>query len=672
MRTFETFGNHLFDRKKMAEHLPRPIYLKLMDAIRNEVALDRSTADAIAHAMKTWAIAQGATHFSHLFLPLSGVSAEKHEAFLSKEEDEILVRFSGSQLIKGETDGSSFPTGGLRQTFEARGYTYWDITSSPFVRGHVLYVPSIFVSYRGDKLDVKAPLLDAINVLNVESTRLLNLLGKPTKYVKPMIGLEQEYFLVDTEYFKSRPDLIYTGRTLMGDTTPKGQEFDDHYFGVINDRINCFMEDVDKQCWLLGIALKVEHNEVAPAQYECSTIYEEASLAVDQNVIVMDILKKTALKHQFTVLFHEKPFKGINGSGKHNNFSLSTDTGLNVFEPAKDFTFLLFMSAFIASVDKFGSLLRLFSSDASNDYRLGASEAPPAIVSVFVGADIASLFEQIKTTSSLDDIVLTHNEYSPLINIETFPHENTDRNRTSPITFTGNKFELRMLGSSRSGAPLNMAVCTALADEIRVIAKRLEAASDVSSEALTICRELLVEHERILYEGDGYSEDWVVEAERRGLPNFKSFEEAIDELKSQEVIDLYQRTGVLSEQELLARVNVFHHQFELTLRTEGLTLVSMVRKSILPALMKYIREVMRTEGAMDVQSRFINKQKQELSFLLDSLDEKCSLLEEVLADERTSMIRPLMDEVRHYCDQIERTISAVHYPFPTYQKLLFS
>jgi glutamine synthetase len=475
---FDDFGIHLFSETLMRDRLPSPIFKKWKTAVAREDSLDRQTADAIAHAMKIWAIEHGATQFSHWFQPLNGTTAEKHDSFLEKDErGDAIARFSGKTLIKGETDGSSFPSGGLRATFEARGYTYWDITSPAFIRGTVLCIPTIFVSYNGEPLDQKAPLLRAIDVLSVEATRIANALGeKNVKRVTMQCGLEQEYFLVDLKDYRNRPDLVLTGRTLLGAMPPKGQEFEDHYFGSISDHVKAFMDELNLECWKLGIFAKVEHNEVAPGQFEISSIYTDANKAVDQNHIMMDLLKKIAKKHGMAALLHEKPFAGINGSGKHNNWSLSTDDGQNLLDPgekpAENIRFLLFCTAILKAIDLYPELLRLAASGPGNDHRLGANEAPPAVISVFMGSVIEEvLFKLVDKEPTT--VAKTGTKFS-LSNLSYLPKDNTDRNRTSPFAFTGNKFEFRMLGSSLSAATANTVIATILADVLREIADRLD------------------------------------------------------------------------------------------------------------------------------------------------------------------------------------------------------
>lgn len=689
MEQFEKFGKQLFSKEEMKRRLPRPVYLKWRSALYNEAAIDRETADAIAHAMKTWALEKGATHYSHLFQPMNGLTAEKHDAFMDKDKDnQPLIRFSGKSLIKGETDGSSFPNGGLRATFEARGYTYWDSTSYAFVRGHVLYIPSIFISYNGDKLDMKAPLIEAIDSLSHHATKLLHRLGmRDVKSVNAMVGLEQEYFLIDEKYYAMRPDLRFTKRTLIGAKAPKGQEFEDHYFGAIHPRVLSFMEEVNLELWQLGIYANVEHNEVAYGQYEICTLFENAVVAIDQNLLLMDILQTVARKHGFVCLLHEKPFSQINGSGKHNNFSLQTNTGFNLFQPKEttqdNVVFVLLVSLFIKAIDKYASLIRMATSDAGNDHRLGGAEAPPAIVSVFLGDVITDLFEQISQSTSFELADMSR-LYSPLSRLLEMPYDTTDRNRTSPISFTGNKFEIRMLGSSKSASMLNITLISMMAYEIQELLEKLDESIPLSQEdALIICQNIIREHGRTIFKGDGYTEAWKNEATKRGLSNLSSYCDSIDALVEPTVVKMFEAIGVFKERELSARKEILYHQFNLTIMTEARTLLSMVNQDIIPSLMKYIREVTRTDIALEKKSKAIQRRQQQLNMLLDQLDEYSIVLEqfilesELIENEKAKSkflnekVRHQMELVREVCDKIEQIISRTYYPYPTYSEMLF-
>ena len=561
---FDEFGCLLFDETLMQERLPYPIYKRWKETVAKEDSLDRNTADAIAHAMKRWAQENGATHFTHWFQPMTGSTAEKHDSFIEPDENgQPLVRFSGKSLIKGEPDASSFPSGGLRATFEARGYTYWDCTSPAFIRDNVLCIPTVFVSYNGESLDKKAPLLKSIEAISAAATRIVNIFGdKDVKRVIPMVGLEQEYFLIDKRYFERRQDLVLTGRTLFGAMPAKGQELEDHYFGSIPFRVAAFMKEVNQELWKLGIYAKTEHNEVAPCQFEIAPIFSNVNIAVDQNQLTMDVLRKTADKHGFACLLHEKPFAGINGSGKHNNWSLVTDDRQNLFEPgdkpAENIRFLVFVCAFIKAVDQHAELLRMSSSGAGNDHRLGANEAPPAIISIYLGSYIENVLNSLKGAGqTIED--QQDSSFTPISGLSYIPKDNTDRNRTSPLAFTGNKFEFRMLGSSLSASFANVVLNTITADVLNEIAGQLsdlKYKQDIRARALEICTQILKDHERILFSGDGYSQEWVAEAKRRGLPNIPSFIESVSALTSPKTVELFTRNHIFTEKELSARSEI--------------------------------------------------------------------------------------------------------------------
>lgn len=683
---FEEFGTKLFSEEVMSEYLPRPIFERWKQSVRKEEAMDKENADAIAHAMKVWAMENGATHFSHWFHPLTGASAEKHDAFLQPSSTgKTITRFSGKYLIKGETDGSSFPNGGLRQTFEARGYTYWDVTSPAFIRGHVLFIPSIFISYNGESLDEKAPLLRAMDALNNAAVRVVNALGdKSVKTVKPMVGLEQEYFLVKKDYYLKRDDLLYTGRTLMGEKAAKGQELEGHYYSAIPSDIVHFMDDVNHELWKLGIYSKVEHNEVAPAQFEIAVHFAEANITVDQNMLAMETIKRVAQKHGYMALLHEKPFAYINGSGKHNNFSLSTDTGLNLFDPGEkpheNIRFIIFVCALLAAVDKHAELLRFAASTAGNDHRLGASEAPPAIISVYLGDIVASLFEQIEHSK-----VLTLEKelpyFSPLASISETPKDYSDRNRTSPFAFTGNKFEFRMPGSSICSAFVNAVLCTTLAESLMSIADELETfkyVTDARDHALKIAADLIKKHKRIIFNGDGYNENWVKEAEKRGLPNVRNYIDSAKALLKPETVAMFEKTKVLSLREIEARFEVTNSLFVELIDTEALTLISMVNKEIIPAAAKgigYYADAKTTKyGAKVVKT--LETAIDDLSGLTEKLE---TLLEhnqtigdkEKRAHDIQYNVRPLFLKIRDICDAVEHILPAELYPLPTYTMMLY-
>lgn len=681
--SIDAFGKNLCHNKVLKDRLPRPIYELWKEALAHEKPLDPAVADAIAHVMKTWAIENGATHYSHWFQPMTGNTAEKHDAFLESNDNGVpITRFSGKSLIKGEADGSSFPSGGLRATFEARGYTYWDITSPAFIRGHVLCIPSVFVSFNGEALDKKTPLLRSMRALSKEATRVLHLLGdKEIKGVTPNLGQEQEYFLVDANLFKQRLDLKLTGRTLIGQAPAKGQDSEDHYFGSISENVNAFMEDVNKACWELGIYSKVEHNEVAFNQFEIVPMYSPTHIAIDQNQLIMDILKKTAKKHGLECLLHEKPFAGINGSGKHNNWSLQTDTGLNLFdpsdEPGSNLRFLVFVVAVMATVDKYPTLLRMSASGAGNDHRLGANEAPPAIISIYLGSTLEDLLRSLAT--GVASITKTREVHSPLSNLKEMPKEFSDRNRTSPFAFTGSKFEFRMVGSSRSAATTNTILNAALADELALIANEIESSKkDLKESVLDVLISRFNKHERILFSGDGYSQAWVEEAARRGLPNIKSFNESIDSYLDPATLAMFARQGVYNEKEVHARVEILHDQFFKAVLFEARSLSEMLLKYILPATLKDIHQTSL------VKSRFADEKVSELTSLVDDAYDLVKTLM-LLVDEAHTMddirakgklfndiVRPHMIKCREVADRIESLMDHSLYPIPTYTDLLFS
>lgn len=677
----EEFGSLQFNRREMKKRLPSPIYKKWKTALYRETLMDRETADAMAHAMKNWALENSATHYSHWFIPLTGHSAEKHNTFLTQEDELPLLHFSGSALIKGETDGSSFPTGGLRATFEARGFTYWDISSFAFIRGHVLYIPSIFISYRGDQLDLKSPLLRAVDSFNSSATKLLHLLGeRELKGVKPMIGLEQEYFLVTRELYEKRPDLVYTGRTLLGNTPPKGQEFDDHYLGSIPSRVTGFMQDVNFELWRLGIYAQCEHNESAPSQFEIVAHQEIASLSTDQNMIVMDVLQEKAKEHGLVCLLHEKPYQGINGSGKHNNISFLTSSGVNLLEagesPRENLRFLIFLCAFIIVAKRHATLLRLSSSDAGNDHRLGGYEAPPALVSVYLGEELhrslADLLGEVSLDPGLRELSLPQ--------LADIPADSTDRNRTSPIAFTGNKFEIRMLGASRSAAMLNISLLAGLAEVLEEFYRDLSLADKPQEKAFSYVAKRLSGARDILYEGDGYSEDWLREAKKRGLPSPQSFIHCIPALTSEETLRMFKVTGVLSQEELESRSFILYSQYVNTKLTEAKILSLMIEKDLLPALRE---EIFKSERLASIDLDLDGQLARNLSLYKNCLLELAELegqLEEAQKEEDlkksalifSGPIDLLMENLRLLAGEIEEVLPRRDYPYPDYGRLLYS
>lgn len=689
--SFDEFGCLLFDETLMQERLPYPIYKRWKETVAKEDSLDRNTADAIAHAMKRWAQENGATHFTHWFQPMTGSTAEKHDSFIEPDENgQPLVRFSGKSLIKGEPDASSFPSGGLRATFEARGYTYWDCTSPAFIRDNVLCIPTIFVSYNGESLDKKAPLLKSIEAISAAATRIVNIFGdKDVKRVIPMVGLEQEYFLVDKRYFEQRQDLVLTGRTLFGAMPAKGQELEDHYFGSIPSRVAAFMKEVNQELWKLGIYAKTEHNEAAPCQFEIAPIFNSVNIAVDQNQLIMDVLRKTADKHGFACLLHEKPFAGINGSGKHNNWSLVTDDHQNLFEPgdkpAENIRFLVFVCAFIQAVDQHAELLRMSSSGAGNDHRLGANEAPPAIISIYLGSYIEKVLNSLKgAVQTVED--QQDSPFTPISGLSYIPKDNTDRNRTSPLAFTGNKFEFRMLGSSLSASFANVVLNTITADVLNEIAEQLsdlKYKQDIRARALEICTQILKDHERILFSGDGYSQEWVAEAKRRGLPNIPSFIESVSALTSPKTIELFTRNHVYTEKELIARSEIMNEQYVKVSEIEAKVLIDMTRTEILPLVAREIQPLATTMQALDQPASYFQKQLLHLNELMDRMDKSADRLEgklkeiDSVADYHERGIRfyyeaaPLMQQLRSAIDEHETIFDKKQYTLPTYEQMLF-
>ena len=692
---FKDFGSKVFGEKEMKSRLPRPVYLSWKKTVANEEMLDRTTADAIAHAMKLWALDNGATHFTHWFQPMTGGTAEKHDSFLEPDiNGEPFARFSGKMLIKGEPDASSFPNGGLRTTFEARGYTYWDVKSPVFIRDNILCIPTVFVSYSGEALDKKDPLLKSLEALSKSATRIVNILGdKDVKSCDISVGLEQEYFLIDRKYFDRRLDLRFTGRTLFGAPSPKTQELDDHYFGAIPPRVAAFMKEANQELWKLGIYAKTEHNEVAPGQFELAPIFTNGNVAVDQNHLIMDILRETAKKHGFACLLHEKPFQGINGSGKHDNYSIITDDGQNLFspgeKPAENIRFLLFVCAFIRAVDTYPLLLRLSASCTGNDHRLGANEAPPAIISIYLGSYIENILYDIYTKNSKKPITQEEKTaFNPVTGLSYIPHDNTDRNRTSPLAFTGNKFEFRMLGSSMSASFSNTVLNAIMAESLNQIADELEGIKyiqDIREKALTICRNLIEKHKRILFSGDGYSEEWAKEAKRRGLPNVKSFIESTEVLNDPSVINLFTSLNIYSEKELAANRIILQEQYEKIMGIEVRTMIEMARKDILPSQiteLKFYNDTINTSGKNT--PKFIRDHASTISTLIDQTYQAIQSLEDAWQKVTTIgntfevgqniyyKINPLMDKLRASVDAYEKIAAREFYKLPSYEDILFN
>ncbi len=686
---FDDFGSLVFSEKLMEERLPYPVYKTWKQTIAKEGTLDRPTADAIAHAMKRWALENGVTHFTHWFQPMTSVTAEKHDSFVEESENgELLLRFSGKSLIKGEPDASSFPSGGLRATFEARGYTYWDFTSPAFIRDNVLCIPTIFVSYNGDALDRKGPLLKSIEALSKASTRLVNIFGdKDVKFCNPSVGLEQEYFLIDRELYKKRLDLVLCKRTLFGANAPKNQELDDHYFGSIPSRVAEFMKEVNLELWKLGIYAKSEHNEVAPGQFELAPLFANCNIAVDQNLIIMDVLRKTAEKHNFACLLHEKPFSKINGSGKHNNFSIITDDGQNLFspgdKPSENIRFLTFVCAFIKAVDDYPELLRLAASGPGNDYRLGASEAPPAIISIYLGSYIEDILYSIYTDNKTAKKAVEKNDFNPIAGLSYIPHDNNDRNRTSPVAYTTNKFEFRMLGSSLSASMVNTVLNSITAITLNEIADQLDGLKylqDIRDKALLICKDIIKKHKKILFSGDGYSDEWIKEAKRRGLPHIKSYMESIHHLTDKKAINLFTSLGIYSEIELNAHQDILAEQYHRTIEIEAKTLIKIINTEIFPIMIKELTTYATADKVY--KNKLIENRLSLISAYIDTLEKDIETLENKLSkirllkdnilegDECLKSICPLLVKIRETLDAFEEISSKNAYTLPTYTEML--
>lgn len=695
----DIFGENVFNDTVMQERLPKKVYHRLREVIEEGHELDLETADVIAHEMKEWAIEKGATHYTHWFQPLTGVTAEKHDSFISAPlpNGKVLMSFSGKELIKGEPDASSFPSGGLRATFEARGYTAWDCTSPAFVRqdalGATLCIPTAFCSYTGEALDQKTPLLRSMEALNEQSLRLIRLFGNTTsKRVTPSVGAEQEYFLVDRKKYLRRKDLIFTGRTLFGAMPPKGQEMDDHYYGAIRERVVAFMRDVNKELWKLGVTAKTQHNEVAPAQHELAEIYSEANVAVDHNQIVMETLKKVAYRHDLQCLLHEKPFAGVNGSGKHNNWSLTTDDGRNLLDPGKtphqNIQFLLILVCVLSAVDKHAGLLRASAADVGNDHRLGANEAPPAILSVFLGEQLSDVIRQLintgNATHSLEREVLE----TGVKTLPEFKKDATDRNRTSPFAFTGNKFEFRMVGSQDSVAQPNIVLNTIVAEAFSDACDELEKAEDLDLAIHNLIKRLAAEHRRIIFNGNGYSEEWVEEAKRRGLPNIRSMVEAIPEYVRESTVEVFEKFHVFTRAELSSRAEILYETYAKTINIEARSMIDIASKHIIPAVIRAVTVLAESYYAVRKVSEEI-----DASVQLDLLRETSDLLSEtkkalsglIEADEKASAMEPgekqalvyyeevvpAMEALRSPVDRLEMLVDKELWPMPSYGDLIF-
>ena len=686
------FGMNVFNDKKMQERLPKPIYKALRKTIENGDALDITIANVVAHAMKEWAIENGCTHYTHWFQPMTGVTAEKHDSFISPKGDDIIMEFSGKELIKGEPDASSFPSGGIRATFEARGYTTWDPTSPAFIRDKTLYIPTAFCSYTGEVLDKKTPLLRSMEKLSTEAVKVLHLLGKTdVKRVTTTVGPEQEYFLIDKKMYDKRPDLIYTGRTLFGAMAPKGQELDDHYFGSIKSRVSAFMHDLDEELWKLGVFAKTKHNEVAPSQHELAPVFTTSNIATDHNELCMEVMKKTAEKHGLVCLLHEKPFAGVNGSGKHNNWSISTDTGENLLNPGKcpedNLQFQLFLAAVVKAVDEYQDLLRITVASAGNDHRLGANEAPPAIISMYLGDDLGALVESIIEGKDYKSHKATRME-TGVEALPDFKKDNSDRNRTSPFAFTGNKFEFRALGSSLNIACPNYMLNTMVAEELKEFYGELKDASDVTGAVKQLIRDVLTGHQRIIFNGDNYSDEWVKEAERRGLCNYKSLPEAMEHYIDKKNVKLFVSNGIVTEEEMHARYEIELEQYSKLLHIEALTMLDMAKRDIAPAVMAFAKELAESVEVKKSISQKLSTYAEEsllesLSYKLESFVKKTAELETAvvnaddfgdnleLAKYYRNTVFALMSELRAIGDSMETETSSKYWPYPSYGEILF-
>ena len=677
----------------MKARLSANVYNSLQQTINQGKKLESGVANAVADAMKEWAISLGATHFTHWFQPMTGITAEKHDSFISPAPDgRVIMEFSGKELIKGEPDASSFPNGGLRATFEARGYTTWDPTSYAFVKDNTLYIPTAFCSYGGHALDKKPPLLRSMQALNKQALRVLKLFGNAdVRRVTPSVGPEQEYFLVDQAMYGKRKDLIYTGRTLFGAKPPKGQELDDHYFGTIKPRVAAFMAELDEELWKLGVLAKTEHNEVAPAQHELAPIYTTANLATDHNQLTMEVMQKVAAKHGMVCLLHEKPFAGVNGSGKHNNWSLSTDTGMNLLSPGdtpyENAQFLLFLVAVIKAVDDYQDLLRLSVASAGNDHRLGANEAPPAVVSMFLGDELTAILEAIETDTPYSAAEKTQMKLG-VHTLPRFARDTTDRNRTSPFAFTGNKFEFRMVGSSDSIACCNIMLNTAVAESLKQFADELEGADNFESSLHALIQKTIKAHKRIIFNGNGYEDAWLEEAARRGLSNLRTTPDCVPHMLDKKNVEMLTSHKVYTAAELEARCEILMENYCKVVRIEALTMVDMVQKDILPAVEAYSAAVSgaaATKLALDTDApcNYEKKLVKKLSALADQMDDKAEKLSLAMVklkmvdgiEEEAATIRdeilPRMNELRVAADEAETVTAAKYWPFPTYGELLF-
>jgi glutamine synthetase len=690
----DIYGSNVFNDAVMRQILPKETYKSLHKTVTDGLPLGPEVAEVVASVMKDWAISKGATHFTHWFQPMTGITAEKHDSFISPTPDgRVITEFSGKELIKGEPDASSFPSGGLRATFEARGYTAWDCTSPAFIKESSLYIPTAFASYTGEALDNKTPLLRSIDALNRQALRILHILGnKTTRRVIPTVGPEQEYFLIDKKLFDEREDLILTGRTLFGARPPKGQELEDQYLGQLNERISEFMSDLDIELWKLGISAKTKHNEVAPAQHELAPIFTSSNIATDHNQLTMETMKKVALRHGLVCLLHEKPFIGINGSGKHNNWSMATDDGQNLLDPGKtphdNVQFLLFLSAIIKAVDDYADLIRVSTASPGNDHRLGANEAPPAIVSIYLGEQLTDILDQIERPNGT-----LHSKQGSTLHLGTdslpsLPKDTSDRNRTSPFAFTGNKFEFRMVGSMQSIAQANYVLNTIVAESLRQFADKFESSKNLQKEITTIIFEVIKDHKRIIFNGDNYSKEWVVDAGKRSLPNISTSVDAIAALRSEKNIAVMEKHGVLNRIEMESRCEIAYETYIKTINIEAMTMIEMSKRHILPAVINFkkdladsINSIIAADGNAEIEKSLLTRTgKLVKSFYtnLTNLEKAVETAAGLHGDTKAQavayrdLVFKAMGKLRQDADNLETIVGADYWPMPTYSKLLFS
>ena len=692
----EIFGAMVFNEDVMREKLPKEVYKSLSKTIAEGRTIDPSIASVVANAMKDWAIEKGATHYTHWFQPLTGVTAEKHDSFISPVGNcKVVMEFSGKELIKGESDASSFPSGGLRATFEARGYTAWDPASYAFVKNGTLYIPTAFCSYTGEALDTKTPLLRSMSAINTQALRIVRLFGDAqAKRVNTTVGAEQEYFIVDKSIYDKRRDLLYCGRTLFGAPAPKGQELEDHYFGPLKPRISAFMQELDRELWTLGINSKTKHNEAAPAQHELAPIFVTTNLAVDQNLLIMECMKLVAQRHGFRCLLHEKPYAGVNGSGKHNNWSICTDTGKNLLDPGKtpeeNAQFLLILAAIIKAVDEYASLMRISVAHAGNDHRLGGGEAPPAIISIFLGEELEALIDSIVDGTAYKASKAGMMDLG-VPTVPVFRKDTTDRNRTSPFAFTGNKFEFRMVGSSQNIAMPNIVLNTAVAEEFRQFADILEAcedSEDFDKKVAQIIRDTFTEHKRVIFNGNGYSEEWEKEAKLRGLPNLKTSVDAFKTFNDPKNVELFRRQGVMSETEIVSRQEIMFENYSKVINIEALTMIEMVMRDVIPAVNSYTGKLaadigaklglvgetgVRVEKTLLKKLSALNGEVYDLTQSLVSAEKFSASQEdhEKMAEAYLEKVIPLMERIRAKVDTMETLTASEYWPFPTYGEMLF-